>query len=132
MQELGLTGVLLDLDDPQSVERAAAEVIALTDNRLYGLFNNAGYGVYGPLPTISRRQMEQQFSANFFGVHQLTMLLLPAMEPHGEGRIVMTSSVMGIISSPGTAAPMPPANSRWKPGPTRCAWSCATAELRSF
>ena len=31
MQELGLTGVLLDLDDPQSVERAAAEVIALTD-----------------------------------------------------------------------------------------------------
>ena len=47
MQDLGLTGILLDLDDPQSVERAAAEVIALTDNRLYGLFNNAGYGVYG-------------------------------------------------------------------------------------
>ena len=42
MQELGLTGILLDLDDPQSVERAAAEVIALTNNRLYGLFNNAG------------------------------------------------------------------------------------------
>ena len=79
MQELGLTGILLDLDDPQSVERAAAEVIALTDNRLYGLFNNAGYGVYGPLNTISRQQMEQQFSANFFGAHQLTMLLLPAM-----------------------------------------------------
>jgi short-subunit dehydrogenase len=104
MQELGLTGILLDLDDPQSVERAAAEVIALTDNRLYGLFNNAGYGVYGPLTTISRQQMEQQFSANFFGAHQLTMLLLPAMEPHGEGRIVMTSSVMGIISSPGRGA----------------------------
>ena len=32
------------------------------------------------------------------------MLLLPAMEPHGEGRIVMTSSVMGIISSPGRGA----------------------------
>ena len=25
MQELGLTGILLDLDDPQSVERAAAQ-----------------------------------------------------------------------------------------------------------
>ncbi len=48
--------------------------------------------------------MEAQFSANFFGAHQLTMLLLPAMEPHGEGRIVMTSSVMGIISSPGRGA----------------------------
>lgn len=65
MQELRLTGLLLDLDDPQSVERAAAEVIALTNNRLYGLFNNAGYGVYGPLATISRQQMEAQFSANF-------------------------------------------------------------------
>jgi NAD(P)-dependent dehydrogenase (short-subunit alcohol dehydrogenase family) len=84
---------------PESVERAADEVIALTDNRLYGLFNNAGYGVYGPLNTISREQMEKQFSANFFGVHQLTMLLLPAMLPHGEGRIVMTSSVMGLIST---------------------------------
>ena len=104
MQDLGLTGILLDLDDPQSVERAAAEVIALTDNRLYGLFNNAGYGVYGPLNTISRQQMEQQFSANFFGAHQLTMLLLPAMTPHGEGRIVMTSSLMGLIASPGRGA----------------------------
>lgn len=32
------------------------------------------------------------------------MLLLPAMQPHGEGRIVMTSSVMGLISSPGRGA----------------------------
>jgi len=100
----GFTGILLDLDDAQSVIRAAAEVIALTDNRLYGIFNNAGYGVYGPLDTISREQLEQQFSSNFFGTHQLTMLLLPAMLPHDEGRIVMTSSVMGLISTPGRGA----------------------------
>lgn len=48
--------------------------------------------------------MEQQFSANFFGAHQLTMRLLPAMLPHREGRIVMTSSVMGLISTPGRGA----------------------------
>lgn len=57
-----------------------------------------------PLSTISREQMEQQFSSNFFGAHQLTMRLLPAMLPHGEGRIVMTSSVMGLISTPGRGA----------------------------
>ncbi len=45
---MGFTGVLIDLDSPESVDRAADEVIALTDNRLYGIFNNAGYGVYGP------------------------------------------------------------------------------------
>ncbi|EOI5730048.1 SDR family oxidoreductase [Cronobacter malonaticus] len=104
MNKLGFTGIELDLDSPQSVEAAAQEVIRLTNNRLYGIFNNGGYGVYGPLSTISRAQMEQQFSTNFFGAHQLTMLLLPAMLPHGEGRIVNTSSVMGLISTPGRGA----------------------------
>ncbi|WP_058911606.1 SDR family oxidoreductase [Entomohabitans teleogrylli] len=104
MNALGHTGVLLDLDDPTSVEAAARQVIELTSNRLYGLFNNAGYGVYGALTTISREQMEQQFASNFFGAHQLTMLLLPAMLPHREGRIVMTSSVMGLIATPGRGA----------------------------
>ncbi|MDT3411180.1 SDR family oxidoreductase [Kosakonia cowanii] len=104
MEQEGFTGVLLDLDDAASVDRAADEVIALTGNRLYGLFNNAGYGVYGSLDSISREQLEQQFSSNFFGTHQLTLRLLPAMLPHGEGRIVMTSSVMGLISTPGRGA----------------------------
>ncbi|ELY2508001.1 SDR family oxidoreductase [Cronobacter sakazakii] len=104
MNTLGFIGIELDLDSPQSVEAAAQAVIRLTNNRLYGIFNNGGYGVYGPLSTISRAQMEQQFSTNFFGAHQLTMLLLPAMLPHGEGRIVNTSSVMGLISTPGRGA----------------------------
>ena len=104
MNAQGFTGVLLDLDSPESVEAAAADVIRLTNNRLYGIFNNGGFGVYGPLTTISRKQMEQQFATNFFGAHQLTMLLLPAMLPHHEGRIVNTSSVMGLISTPGRGA----------------------------
>lgn len=104
MNQAGFTGILLDLDSESSVQQAAAEVIALTDNRLYGLFNNAGYGVYGPLTTLSREQLQQQFAANFFGVHQLTMLLLPAMLAHREGRIVMTSSVMGLVATPGRGA----------------------------
>lgn len=104
MNAQGFTGVLLDLDSPASVEAAAAEIIRITDNRLYGIFNNGGFGVYGPLSTISREQMEQQFATNFFGAHQLTMLLLPAMLPHQEGRIVNTSSVMGLISTPGRGA----------------------------
>lgn len=103
MNSMGFTGVLIDLDSPESVDRAADEVIALTDNRLYGIFNNAATA-YMALSTISREQMEQQFSSNFFGAHQLTMRLLPAMLPHGEGRIVMTSSVMGLISTPGRGA----------------------------
>jgi NAD(P)-dependent dehydrogenase (short-subunit alcohol dehydrogenase family) len=129
MNGLGFTGVLLDMDSPESVERAADEVIALTDNRLYGLFNNAGYGVYGPLDTSPRNAGETVFDQLLrrASAHHASA---PAMLPHGEGRIVMTSSVMGLISTP-AAAPTPPANMRWRPGPTPCAWSCATAALRS-
>ncbi len=100
LQQLGFETIELDLDDKTSVARAAAKVIELTGNRLYGLFNNAGYGVYGPLHTTSREQFEQQFSTNLFGTHQLTQLLLPAMLAHAEGRIILTSSILGLITMP--------------------------------
>ncbi|MGL4486195.1 MAG: SDR family oxidoreductase [Yersinia sp. (in: enterobacteria)] len=104
MMQWGLEGIELDLDDCANVERAAAQVIQLTNGRLYGLFNNGGFGLYGPLHTLSRQQLEKQFSTNLFGTHQLTQLLLPAMLPHGEGRIIQTSSVMGLVSTPGRGA----------------------------
>lgn len=100
----GFEALTLDLDNPASVDAAADEVLRLTGSRLYGLFNNAGYGMYGALATLSRHQLEQQFSANLFGIHQLTQRLLPAMVPHGEGRIIQTSSVMGLICTPGRGA----------------------------
>ncbi|MBD2784732.1 SDR family oxidoreductase [Xenorhabdus sp. DI] len=104
MRELGFEPIELDLDDKSSVEHAARKVIELTHGRLFGLFNNGGFGLYGPLESISREQMEKQFSTNFFGTHQLTCLLLPALRAYGAGRIVQTSSVMGLISTPGRGA----------------------------
>jgi NAD(P)-dependent dehydrogenase (short-subunit alcohol dehydrogenase family) len=104
MDELGFTGILLDLDDPASVDAAADRVLALTDHCLHGLFNNGGFGQYGPLTSVSRQQLEQQFSTNFFGTHQLTLRLLPALQNSGDGRIINTSSVLGLISTPGRGA----------------------------
>ncbi|MFI0489287.1 MAG: SDR family oxidoreductase [Yersinia sp. (in: enterobacteria)] len=104
MMQWSLEGIELDLDDCANVERAAEQVIQLTNGRLYGLFNNGGFGLYGSLQTLSRQQLEKQFSTNLFGTHQLTQLLLPAMLPHGEGRIIQTSSVMGLVSTPGRGA----------------------------
>ncbi|GAB3408942.1 SDR family oxidoreductase [Erwinia aphidicola] len=100
MNQLGFSGVLLDLDDAASVERAAAQILTLCGGDLYGLFNNGGFGLYGPLQSISRQQLEQQFATNLFGTHQLTTLLLPALINGGSGRIINTSSVMGLISTP--------------------------------
>ncbi len=103
MDSLGFSGVMLDLDDAGSVTRAASEILALCQGQLHGLFNNGGFGVYGPLQAVSRQQLEQQFATNFFGTHQLTMLLLPALIAC-RGRIINTSSVLGLISTPGRGA----------------------------
>ncbi|MCT2388238.1 SDR family oxidoreductase [Erwinia pyrifoliae] len=100
MNQLGFSGVLLDLDDAASVAHAADDILTLCDGCLSGLFNNGGFGLYGPLQSISRQQLEQQFATNLFGTHQLTMLLLPALLASGNGRIVNTSSVMGLIPTP--------------------------------
>jgi len=104
MRAQGFIAVALDLDDAASIDRAADEILALTEHRLFALFNNGGFGLYGPLRTLSRQQLEQQFSTNFFGAHQLTMRLLPALEASGDARIVNTSSVLGLISTPGRGA----------------------------
>lgn len=104
MRELGFEPIKLDLDNEQSVELAAKHVLDITQGHLYAIFNNAGFGVYGSLETVSREQFEKQFSTNLFGTHQLTCLLLPAMKAAGIGRIIQTSSVMGLISTPGRGA----------------------------
>jgi len=104
LNALGLTAILIDMDDPTSVEQAIESVKSLTSGKLFALFNNAGYGQYGPLTTISRQQMEHQFSTNFFGVHQLTLGLLPLLRANGHARILNTSSVMGFIATPGRGA----------------------------
>lgn len=102
--EQGFETVQLDLDNPDSVNQAAHEVLNLSDGKLYALFNNAGFGVYGRLTTISRDQLESQFSTNLFGVHQLTQLLLPSMLEQNDGRIIQTSSIVGIVATPGRGA----------------------------
>ncbi|AXF75380.1 SDR family oxidoreductase [Erwinia tracheiphila] len=104
MNQLGFIGIELDLNDRNSVARAAEQIINLSNNRLFALFNNGGYGVYGQLECISREQIEQQFATNLFGTHQLTILLLPALRASGNARIINTSSVLGVISTPGRGA----------------------------
>ena len=59
-----------------------------------------------PFPPISRAQMEQQFSANFSALTSSPCACYPRCYRTVKGRIVMTSSVMGLISTPGRGAYM--------------------------
>ena len=42
--------------------------------------------------------LRAQFEANFFGWHDLTRRVIPAMRRQGHGRIVMCSSILGFIT----------------------------------
>ncbi len=98
LQTEGFDTVKIDLDDPDSIDRAVNEVKALTGGRLYALFNNAAYGQPGAVEDLSREALRAQFETNLFGTHELTVKLLPAMIAAKEGRIVQNSSVLGFAA----------------------------------
>lgn len=98
LADLGLQALQLDVADPASIDAALEQLFALTDGRLYALFNNAGFGQPGAIEDLSRDVLRAQFETNVFGLHELTCKVLPAMRAVGEGRIVHNSSILGFIS----------------------------------
>lgn len=98
LNDEGLECIQLDLDSPDSIEQAVAELSRRTGRRIYGLFNNAGYGQPGAIEDLSREVLRAQFETNVLGTLDLTNRLLPWMREAGEGRIIQNSSVLGFVS----------------------------------
>ncbi len=92
----------LDLTDEKAVASAAVAVEELCGGELWGLVHNAGVVLpgfvdYQPL-SFYRRVMD----VNFFAPVQLTQKLLFSLR-RSRGRIVLVSSVDGLVSLPGNA-----------------------------
>jgi len=96
----GVESLYLDYAEPHSIEAAAEHVLAATGGKLTALFNNGAYGQPGAVEDLRRDVLRDQFEAGFFGWHDLTRRIIPAMRQQGEGRIVFCSSVLGLISAP--------------------------------
>ncbi|TPQ25157.1 SDR family oxidoreductase [Methylomonas sp. HW2-6] len=88
----------LDLADSQSIRVAVDELLRLTDGKLDAVFHNGAFGQPGAVEDLSRDVLRNQFETNFFGVHELTNLLLPVMRRQGHGRIIYNSSVLGFVA----------------------------------
>jgi len=100
LRDEGLEALQLDLDNPESIRVAVAEVMARNDGRLGALFNNGGYGQVGAVEDLPRDALRAQFETNLFGWIELTNWLVPVMRKQGYGRIVMNSSVLGYAAFP--------------------------------
>lgn len=96
--------VELDLASSDSISRAVEQVLALSQGKLYGLFNNGAYGQPGAVEDLSRDLLRQQFEVNVFGTHELTCKLLPALLTMPDARIVQNSSVLGFVPLLGRGA----------------------------
>lgn len=98
LKQYELEPVQLDLTDSESIHAAVTEVVDACQGRLYGLFNNAGFGQPGAVEDLGREALREQFEVNVFGAHELTQRIIPIMRMQGEGRIIQNSSVLGFIA----------------------------------
>lgn len=95
-----LTPVLIDVTDLDSVRRTAEQIAAAVgDAGLWGLVNNAGVAVAGPLELIPLDVIRQQFEVNVIGHIAVIQAMLPMIR-HARGRIVNIGSLNGFFSPP--------------------------------
>jgi len=98
LNQAGFDAVMLDLADSASIHAAVETVLEKSNGKLYGLINNAAYGLTGAVEDLSRDALRDQFETNLFGTQELTNLLLPIMRKNNEGRIIQISSVLGFVT----------------------------------
>lgn len=95
-----LTPVMIDVTDGASLAAARATVdAALAGRGLWGLVNNAGIAVGGPLEFIEIDNLRRQFEVNVIGQIAATQAFLPAIR-RARGRIVNIGSISGRLSTP--------------------------------
>jgi len=101
-----VTPLVFDVTDPEAVGRAAARVReALGGRTLYGLVNNAGIAVPGPLLHLSTDEIRHQLEVNVIGQITVIQAFAPLLGVDralsgAPGRIVNISSISGKMARP--------------------------------
>ncbi len=92
-----IQGIRLDVTVQQEID-AAVETVRDGGRGLYGLVNNAGVAVVGPMIEIDEEDVQFQMDVNVFGPYRVTKAFAPLII-ESEGRITTTGSISGILSS---------------------------------
>jgi short-subunit dehydrogenase len=105
VRELGGEAIVAvaDLADETRAKAAISDI----ENAFSGidvLVNNAGFGLYAPLQSVRREDIERVFAVNTFGALACIQAVLPGMRRRGNGLIVNVSSIVGKRALPMTGA----------------------------
>ncbi len=86
----------LDVTSSQSISAAVARTLAKTGGRLDAVVHNAGVAAGGAFEDLPDSELRRVMETNFFGVLELTRVLLPTFRNQRSGRIVVVSSEFGL------------------------------------
>ncbi len=96
---LNIETIQIDFNSIESIDNAFKSSL-LTKSRVDVLINNAGFGMWGPLETLSHEEMQVQFQTNLFGPMALTRLVIPQLRESRNGKIINIGSILGRIGTP--------------------------------
>lgn len=89
--------VRLDVTVPNDITAAVATVTK-GGRGLWGVVNNAGVVVVGPLIELEEKELDFIFNVNIYGPYRITKAFAPLLL-ESKGRVVNISSLNGIVTS---------------------------------
>jgi short-subunit dehydrogenase len=94
-----LKPIILDVTDENSIKKAVDVIEKETDGELFGLVNNAGVSLNGPLELIPLPDIKMLMDVNVTGLLAVTKAFLPQIRK-SKGSIVNISSGHGLLAVP--------------------------------
>jgi NAD(P)-dependent dehydrogenase (short-subunit alcohol dehydrogenase family) len=95
----GWRGLVMDVDDDASVTEGVASVLE-DHGHIDALLACAGWGLAGAVEQTPLAQAKAQVETNFWGAVRAANAVLPAFRRQGGGRLVLMSSIGGVLGIP--------------------------------
>lgn len=102
-QSVKVTSQRLDVADRAAMVAWADQVVA-DHGKANLIFNNAGVGLGATVSGMKIEDFEWLMNINFWGVVYGTQAFLPHLKAAGEGHVINTSSLFGLLAVPSQSA----------------------------
>lgn len=93
-----VTVLPLDVTNLGQIQSTVKKALEISDIDL--VFNNAGYGLIGPLEALNDDQIVKQLNTNLLGVIRVTQAFIPYFREKRKGMFITTTSIGGLIAFP--------------------------------
>lgn len=93
-----VTVLPLDVTNPEQIKSTVNQVLKAGDIDV--VFNNAGYGLLGPVEALADDQIVRQLDTNLLGVIRVTQAFIPYFREKKNGMFISTTSIGGLIAFP--------------------------------